>query len=97
MTDTHGRRTVHWVCHSPTPYNNHLFRTISADSRFRLIVHYTAERAGSPLGVPRYGSDTRPESTGVWWVSIGNSFTLSWANNRYSIYYAEQADGDTSA
>jgi glycosyltransferase involved in cell wall biosynthesis len=40
-------QTVHWVCHSPSPYNDYLFRTLEADPRFDLTVHYTAGETDS--------------------------------------------------
>ncbi len=39
------RPTLHWVCHSPSPYNDVLFRTLAKSSEFNLQVHYVCEDA----------------------------------------------------
>lgn len=34
------KKTVHWLCWQPTPYNNFLFRSLTAKSNLELIVHF---------------------------------------------------------
>jgi glycosyltransferase involved in cell wall biosynthesis len=37
---TSMRRSVHWFCRRPSPYNDALFRTVAADPEIELMVHY---------------------------------------------------------
>ena len=40
MASENSKHKVHWLCWVPTPYNDHLFRSLAEDPEIDLIVHY---------------------------------------------------------
>jgi glycosyltransferase involved in cell wall biosynthesis len=51
------RRSVHWFCRQPSPYNDELFRTLAVDPEIDLSVHYGQRFDGSyPWKQPVAGS-----------------------------------------
>jgi len=46
---------IHWLCHSPSPYNDYLFQSLAADPEIDLLVHFNKRELpshpwGEPLG-----------------------------------------------
>lgn len=38
---------IHWLCNSPSPYNDYLFRNLNADSNINLTVHFKEKNVAS--------------------------------------------------
>jgi glycosyltransferase involved in cell wall biosynthesis len=66
---------IHWVCHSPSPYNDFLFRALSEGFRVPIQFHFTAASSHLHLWQPKtntaYTSRVYRPLLGVDWQVIG--------------------------
>jgi glycosyltransferase involved in cell wall biosynthesis len=66
---------VHWVCHSPSPYNDFLFRALSEGFRVPIQVHFTVATSHQHRWRPQtntgYTSRVYRPHLGVDWQLIG--------------------------